>query len=156
MGPCSCEGSQSFRSKKIPLFLGASWATDPVPGQPSLSRSQLCPRSCDQPEPMNYSLLLCGVADPVTPWRRVSLSSKTLPRAVSVETRELERVEPTRSSFQRSEAKSGRGLTLRPQLKVGGCLLTDLWAVLIVSCPSSHPAQFGTIPLGMTNGTASL
>lgn len=38
--------SQPFRSKKIPSFLGAFWAKDPVPEQPSLPSSQVCPRSC--------------------------------------------------------------------------------------------------------------
>lgn len=41
--PKAFSSSQSFRSKKISLFLGAK---DPVPEQPSLPRSQVCPRSC--------------------------------------------------------------------------------------------------------------
>jgi len=50
--------------------------------------------------------------DPVTPWRRVSLNSKALPRAVGLETQELKGIQLTRSLLGSSvalTAKSGGG-----------------------------------------------
>ena len=85
------------------------------------------------------------------------MSSKALPRAVSLATQELKGIQLARSFLEPGVApmaKSGGVLTLGPRLKVGGCLLTNLRALLIVSCPSSHPVQIVTVPLEMTNGDA--